>query len=278
VPWLVAPITSQRFCSTAIPIASASPPSDRTHQVLSRRPGYAAFDVFESAEARVLDQPLRKLTQAAVELCAVAEAAATHRGSLLQGLERNRSRGNGFTNKSESSTGDGSIASALVHAADERDVELARPASGVHRSLRPGEELPRPAIAGGLWSDPVSAALIGLRTALAVGVASALWFATAWPTGPTAVVVAAVLCSLLASLEQPDKITMVAAATVLIAAVPVFATQFYLMPLAVDFPSLAVALAPLMLTCGFIMAQPRIGTLGLLVASYFASHRISTTS
>src|SRR5258708_17466665 len=58
---------------------------------------------FESAEARVLDQPQRRLTQAAVELCAVAEAAATHRGGLLQGLERNRSRGNALTNKSESS-------------------------------------------------------------------------------------------------------------------------------------------------------------------------------
>jgi hypothetical protein len=57
---------------------------------------------------------------------------------------------------------------------------------------------------------------------------------------------------------------------VLITAVPVFATQFYLMPLAVDFPSMAVALAPLMLTCGFIMVQPQIGPLGLLSAVYFA--------
>jgi uncharacterized membrane protein YccC len=42
------------------------------------------------------------------------------------------------------------------------------------------------------------------------------------------------------------------------------------MPLAIDFPSMAVALAPLMLTCGFIMAQPRIGPLGMLSAVYFA--------
>src|SRR5258705_5953133 len=42
------------------------------------------------------------------------------------------------------------------------------------------------------------------------------------------------------------------------------------MPLAVDFPSMAVALAPLMLTCGFVMAQPQIGPLGLLSAVYFA--------
>jgi uncharacterized membrane protein YccC len=42
------------------------------------------------------------------------------------------------------------------------------------------------------------------------------------------------------------------------------------MPLAVDFPSMAVALAPLTLTCGFILALPRIGPLGLLAAVYFA--------
>ena len=158
-----------------------------------------------------------------------------------------------------------------MHAADERDVELTRARlRECIEAFGRGEELPPPTIAGGLWSDPVSAALTGLRSALAVGITSAFWFATAWPTGPTAIVVVAVLCSLLASLEQPDKITMAAAATVLIAAVPVFATQFYLMPLAVDFPSMAVALAPLLLTCGFIMAQPRIGALGLLGAVYFA--------
>ena len=84
------------------------------------------------------------------------------------------------------------------------------------------------------------AVVIGIRSALAVGITSALWFATAWPNGPAAVVVAAVVCSLLAALAQPDKIGMAAAATVLITAIPAFAPQFYLMPLAVDFPSAAL--------------------------------------
>jgi uncharacterized membrane protein YccC len=226
---------------------------------------------FESAEARVLDQPLRRLTQAALELCAMAEAAASRRVGLLPHPEKNASPGNGISRTNESSAEDGRIVSALVHVADKRDLALARTRLGESMAaFDRGEELPRPNIACGLWSDPVPAVLTGLRSALAVGITSAFWFATAWPTGPTAVVVAAVLCSLLASLEQPDKISMAAAATVLIAAVPVFATQFYLMPLAVDFPSMAVALAPLMLTCGFIMAQPQIGALGLLSAVYFA--------
>jgi len=226
---------------------------------------------FESAEARVLDQPLRRLTQAAVELCAMAETAASHRVGSLPQAEKSTSLGNGISPANESSSGDGPIISALVRAADERDLGLAR--AGLRKLMGAfdrGEELPRPNIACGLWSDPVPAVLTGIRSALAVGITSTFWFATAWPHGPVAVIVAAVVCSLLASLEQPDKISMAAAATVLIAAVPVFATQFYLMPLAVDFPSMAVALAPLMLTCGFIMAQPRIGPLGMLSAVYFA--------
>jgi uncharacterized membrane protein YccC len=226
---------------------------------------------FESAEARVLNQPLRRLTQAAAELCTVAEAAASHRSGSLLRPEEITSLGIGVSHPNGPATGNGPIVSALVRAADERDLALARAQlRACMEAFDRGKELPEQNIAHRPWSDPVPAVLIGIRSALAVGITSAFWFATAWPNGPAAVVVAAVVCSLLASLEQPDKISMAAAATVLIAAVPVFATQFYLMPLAVDFPSMAVALAPLMLTCGFIMAQPRIGPLGLLAAVYFA--------
>jgi uncharacterized membrane protein YccC len=50
---------------------------------------------FESAEARVLDQPLRRLTQAALELCVVAEAAASHRVNSLAHPDANISLDNG---------------------------------------------------------------------------------------------------------------------------------------------------------------------------------------
>src|ERR1700726_1497390 len=48
---------------------------------------------FESPEARVLDQPLRRLPQAAVELCTTAEAAASHRGGSPPYPEKITSRG-----------------------------------------------------------------------------------------------------------------------------------------------------------------------------------------
>ena len=119
------------------------------------------------------------------------------------------------------------------------------------------------------WSNPVPAVLTGVRTALAVGVTAATWVVTAWPSGPIAVIVAASVCSLIASMEQPVTISLALAATILLATVPVFVTLFYLLPLASDFVSMAIALAPLMLMCGFVMAQPKIGPMGQLTAVYF---------
>src|ERR1700738_3603475 len=81
---------------------------------------------FESAEARVLDQPLRRLTQAAVELCTTAEAAASHRAGSLPRPGKITSPGVGIAHTNESPIGDGPIVSALVRAADERGVGLAR--------------------------------------------------------------------------------------------------------------------------------------------------------
>jgi uncharacterized membrane protein YccC len=133
-----------------------------------------------------------------------------------------------------------------------------------------GHVVADPGHARWLWSDPVAAALIGLRSTLAVVITTFIWFTTAWPNGPTAVVVAAVICTLLASIEHPEKISVALAVTVLIAAVPLFVTQFHLLPYGVDFGSMSFTLAPVMLACGFIMAQPKIGPLGLLAAVYFA--------
>src|SRR5262249_27912318 len=150
-----------------------------------------------------------------------AEAAASDRGGSPSHPEKTPSRGVGSSHTNDFPAANDAIVSALVRAADERDLGLAR--ARLRESMGAfdrGEELPEPNIACRLWSDPVSAILTGIRSAAAVVIVSAIWFATAWPNGPAAIVVAAVVCSLLASLEQPDKVSMAAAATVLIAAVP----------------------------------------------------------
>lgn len=209
---------------------------------------------FESADARIQVQRLRPVTDAAMQLCAKADVVASRRFGEMSGAG-----------------GDGALIEAMVRAEDDREIASARArlresVAAFERGDAPAEQ----ARACAPWSDPISAALVGLRAALAIGITGTIWFATAWPNGPTAVVVAAVLCSLLASLPNPRRLTVAAAAVVIMAAITSFATEFYLLPLAVDFPSMALALAPMVLTCSFLMAQPQIGTLGLVAIVYFA--------
>ena len=171
------------------------------------------------------------------------------------------------------------MVSTLVRAADEQAVARAR--ARLRQSVTAferGEDLPAPDVADVFWPDPVGAALTAIRAVLAIAITSAFWFVTAWPNGPIAVVVAAVVCALFATMQRPDKIALACIATVLLAAVPVFVTQFHLMPLAVDFPSMAVAIAPLLLISGYILAQPGSGRWACSRLSTSRMRHRSTTS
>jgi uncharacterized membrane protein YccC len=224
---------------------------------------------FESADARLRYNAQRELRDAAVELCAVAEGATARRVGPVPHPATTRLRGL-ICDANDTPAGNGAVVSTLVRAADDQAVARAR--ARLRQSVTAferGEDLPEPDAADVFWPDPVGAALSAIRAVLAIVITSAFWFATAWPNGPTAVVVAAIVCTLFATMQQPDKIALACAATVLVAAAPVFVTQFYFIPVAVDFLSLAVALAPLLLTSGYILAQPGIGPLGMLSAVYF---------
>ena len=224
---------------------------------------------FESADARLRYNAQRELRDAAVELCAVAEGATARRVGPVPHPATTSLRGL-ICDANDTPAGNGAVVSTLVRAADDQAVARAR--ARLRQSVTAferGEDLPEPDAADVFWPDPVGAALSAIRAVLAIAITSAFWFATAWPNGPTAVVVAAIVCTLFATMQQPDKIALACAATVLVAAAPVFVTQFYFIPVAVDFLSLAVALAPLLLTSGYILAQPGIGPLGMLSAVYF---------
>jgi uncharacterized membrane protein YccC len=221
---------------------------------------------FESADARLMNETLRRMTHAAVDVCAVANEAPV-RIACTGAWEA----GAALADTNDSPRQNVEVVTALVRAADCRAVDHARRRLHEAKALLSSGIAPAPTgPASGLWSDPLAAALTGVRCALAVGITTVLWFATAWPNGPTAIVVTAVVCTLVASMEQPEKISLALAATVVITAIPVFVTQFYFLPFTFDFVSMSVALAPLMLGCGFIMAQDGIGPLGLMAAVYFA--------
>jgi uncharacterized membrane protein YccC len=226
---------------------------------------------FESMETRFLDKALRRRLDAALHLVAVAEQPLPHLCSgSCPDFERPPNLASLIAASDDTPCGNGTVVSALMRVEAWRAfvaalVELQRTEAAFYlRSSVTGSRARR------LWSDPVIAALTGIRSALAVTLTSAFWIATAWPSGVTAVIVAANACSLLSSMEQPLIGTFALAITLLVAVAPVFTTLFYLLPLASDFPSMAAALAPLLLTCGFLLAAPGIGPFGLFVMVYFS--------
>ena len=265
---------ADRFAEAAMDLATAREQLTAERAVLAKYFGTveamrsSAF--FESADVRLLNEPLQRATYAAVELYAAAEGVPARVGAAVRALSP-QDAGVSISNTKDTPRENVEVISALLRAADERAVASARVQLGEAKTaLDRGTHVAGPSPARWLWSDPVAAALTGTRAALAVAITTAFWFATAWPSGPIAVIVAGVVCTLLASMEQPEKITLALAVTILVAAVPVYVTQFHLMPYALDFVSMALVLTPLLLGCAFIIAQPGIGPLGLLAAVYFA--------
>ena len=219
---------------------------------------------FESADARLVDPPLQDALHAAVDLWAVAEATATRPGPLLEECPNTGG-------SSRAPDEDPKMVFALQRAADARTVPAvhARLAERL-AALAKGKIALKSSPATPLWSDPLTAVITGIRSALAVVITATFWFVTAWPSGPTAVVLAGVVCTLLAPTPQPAKITAAAGVTILAFAVPLFVTQICLLPYASDIFSMAALLAPYLLICAFIIAQKNIGPLGLLSAVYLA--------
>ncbi len=219
---------------------------------------------FESPEARVRNGTLGQLAGAALHVSAVAETMARRTGARLaadvpQIADLIRA-------VPDTPHGNGEAVSRIVDAVDARAlaeavVRLRATAAAFDQGTTAAGDIGR-----GFWSDPVAAALTGIRSALAVAIVSAFWIATGWPSGAIAVTIAANMCSLLGSMEQPAKVSLALVATLLITFIPVFGTVFGLLPMATDFVSMSVALAPLLLACGVIIArQP----LGLFPVTYF---------
>jgi uncharacterized membrane protein YccC len=222
---------------------------------------------FESAEARRLNEPIRDLVVAALSICAIAEDVT---GRSFSARHSSRIKPIPLSKTNDSPAENAAVTSALMSISDRRDIfDAEARLTEAEGRLEGKSDRTYPTGPLETWSDPLPAILTGVRTALAVVVTWATWFVTAWPSGPTAIVVAVVVCSLIASTEQPVQISFALAATILVATVPVFVTVFYLLPLASDFVSMAFAIAPLLLMCGFIIAQPKIGPMGLLTVVYF---------
>ena len=110
------------------------------------------------------------------------------------------------------------------------------------------------------YREPILALVAGAISATAVLVASARWIGTAWANGGSAVVFAAVICSIMAALDDPAAAAGGFLRMTTLSAILSGLALFAVLPLVNDFAGLTAVLALFYIPFGMIMALPRIGT------------------
>jgi uncharacterized membrane protein YccC len=121
-------------------------------------------------------------------------------------------------------------------------------------------------------NDPLAALWTGLRAALAVFLVSGFWILTDWAHGSTAAILGAVATARLATMGGPAVPIAVAGSLIFaLATIPAFIIVEVLLPLADGFGMFALAVAPMLFLCAFLMAHKKTMLIGYFSALLFAS-------
>jgi len=120
-------------------------------------------------------------------------------------------------------------------------------------------------LTGALWT--------GLRAALAVALVGWFWILSAWPHGPTAVILAAVATARVATMGHAVPLALAGTMIFALMTIPAFVIIDVLLPLASAFPMFTLIVGPFLFFCAFLMAQPnpKIMLVGFLSVLLFAS-------
>jgi uncharacterized membrane protein YccC len=129
-----------------------------------------------------------------------------------------------------------------------------------------------------MHTDPGIALLSALAAAIAMGLCAFFWIATAWPEGASAIALAAVVCTLFASLDDPTP-TQRAFIMLLALCIPiVIVYQFFVLPAIGGFELLCAVLAFTLIPAGILMAIPAYAPIGLALALGFCIEMSLQTS
>ncbi|HUC49261.1 MAG TPA: FUSC family protein [Xanthobacteraceae bacterium] len=120
-----------------------------------------------------------------------------------------------------------------------------------------------------LHTDWGIALLSALAATVAMGICAFFWIVTAWPEGASAIAIAAVSCTLFASLDDPTTVLKPFAAIIGLCIPVVLVYQFFILPAITGFELLSLSLAFVLIPAGLLMAIPRYAAIGLAVALAF---------
>jgi uncharacterized membrane protein YccC len=119
-------------------------------------------------------------------------------------------------------------------------------------------------------NDRASAVWAGLRAALALLLVSLFWIFADWPSGEIAAILAAVATARVATMEPAVPIAIGATLAIVLAIVPSFILIEVLLPHASGFPMFALAVAPMVFCCAYLMAHEKTAIFGFVGGLYFA--------
>jgi uncharacterized membrane protein YccC len=157
-------------------------------------------------------------------------------------------------------------------------VEIVQDVQALRRQVMLGNPtLPPLALPRGLAPDATRyrdygmALLSAFAAGVAVSLVCAFWIVTAWPSGATAAMMAAILCTFFAAQDDPVPAILGFLRGTAIAIVIDTVYLFAILPKVNGFEMLALALAPSYLILGVLIAMPATFLMGLVVAVNGAS-------
>ena len=124
--------------------------------------------------------------------------------------------------------------------------------------------------------DHLTALIYGLRMFLAMGLASAIWFITEWPTGSQMILFIAVVCSLLSLVDYAPLLGFTFVKSAVFCAVMAFIEIYWLLPRSEGFFILALMLGLFLLPAAYAYRHPRL--IGGAVVSMLIFYGLSMPS
>jgi uncharacterized membrane protein YccC len=119
-------------------------------------------------------------------------------------------------------------------------------------------------------NDLTGAVWAGLRAAAALVFVSAFWILADWPSGATAAITATIVTARLATMEHALLAAIGGTFIIAGATIPSFILIEALLPDASGFEMFALAVAPMLFGCAYLMASEKTAGIGFLAGLYFA--------
>jgi uncharacterized membrane protein YccC len=120
-------------------------------------------------------------------------------------------------------------------------------------------------------NDQVEAIWAGLRSAAALLFVSMFWILADWPSGATAAITAAIVTARLATMEHALLAATAGTLIIVLATLPSFILVETLLPDASGFVMFALAVAPVLFVCAYLMAHENTAGIGFVAGLYFAN-------